>query len=140
MILSVYTDGASRGNPGPRSIGVVICNDRGDIIHTHGELKGNGTNNTAEYEAIISGLLEVKQYNPAVVAIHSDSQVVIRQLNRMYQVRDSKLKALYAQTQVLLDTYFLGTGVVFNHVPRTHEMIQEADRICNCVLDGVPFK
>ena len=88
----VFTDGGARGNPGPAALGYVIKNERGETLKEHGEYIGEKTNNEAEYRAPIFALKKIKalwgkeKAKKTEVQIFSDSQLVVRQLNRKYKV------------------------------------------------------
>ncbi len=128
LILEV--DGASRGNPGPSTIGGVIREENGDIIETFSEFIGDTTNNVAEYRALLEGIRRAQRYHPAHLAIRMDSELLVRQLNREYAVRSDHLKPLYVEATSLLSG-FPGFEVV--HVAR--EDNAEADALCNRALD-----
>ncbi|MDD5553614.1 MAG: ribonuclease HI family protein, partial [Candidatus Omnitrophica bacterium] len=79
--LKIYVDGASKGNPGPSGIGVVICSD-GKVIKNVASFIGNTTNNVAEYTALIYGLQEGLMLKAESIEINTDSQLLYRQLKR----------------------------------------------------------
>src|ERR1700687_5430395 len=94
--LTAYFDGASKGNPGPAGIGGVIF--EGHKVLT--EIKkciGIATNNQAEYSALIAVLEKASELGAEALSIFSDSELVVRQLNGEYRIKDSKLKVLYDQ-------------------------------------------
>ncbi len=99
--IIIYTDGGSRGNPGPGAIGVVFCNEKGEILKKYSEYLGEITNNEAEYEAIIFALKKFKQLfgkklaKNSEIEIRSDSELVIKQLNGEYKILDPKLQKLF---------------------------------------------
>ncbi len=122
MALIVYTDGASSGNPGPMGLGVVIYRD--DFrVEELSEYLGIGTNNMAEYTAVIRALETAHQMKESEVHVKSDSQLVIRQLTGDYKVKDAKLKPL----KRMIDKLCQGLKVSFEHVPR--EKNKEADKL-----------
>ncbi len=121
-MLVIYTDGASLGNPGPMGMGVVIYRDS-MRVEEHSEYLGNGTNNMAEYTAVIKALETAHSMGEMEVHIKSDSQLVIRQLNNEYKVKDPKLKPLKRK----IDRLCHGMTVYFEHIPR--EKNEEADRL-----------
>lgn len=130
--LIVYTDGASRKNPGPSSAGVVICDLQGRELHAFGLFLGEGTNNQAEYKAIVKGLTAAVDYSQGWVEVRSDSQVAVRQLNGEYETKDPTLEEL--QTHVRR-AEGLFRKVTYAHVPREHLGARRADALANQALD-----
>jgi ribonuclease HI len=126
----VRTDGASRGNPGPAAIGVVIEDGQGREIASHSEAIGTATNNVAEYRAVVQGLTMLAGLGAGGAEFLLDSELVVRQLNGVYRVRDPKMAALHAEVRRLAAP--LGQ-ITFRHVPR-HEN-ERADRLANQALD-----
>ena len=87
MHVMLHIDGGSRGNPGPAGAGVVIrCVDTGKFLHEHGYFLGRATNNAAEYAGLIRGLEAAQKLGATHVAVHSDSQLMVRQLLGQYRV------------------------------------------------------
>jgi len=121
-MLVIFTDGASLGNPGPMGIGVVIYRD-GFVIEELSEYLGHGTNNIAEYTAVIRALETVHELGDSEAHIKSDSQLVVRQLNGEYKVRDLELRPLKERIEHLCK----GLQVRFEHIPR--EKNNEADKL-----------
>jgi ribonuclease HI len=127
----VHTDGASRGNPGPASIGVVISDTNGRVLLELGEaLPERTTNNVAEYTAVIRALERAEQMGARKVRCLMDSQLVVRQLNGEYKVKHADMIPLYRKVLDLIQRF---DDVTFAHVPR--EMNAEADRLANQALD-----
>lgn len=122
MKLIVYTDGASSGNPGPMGIGVVIYRDEFRVEELS-EYIGVGTNNIAEYTAVIKALEAAHQMGAHEVHVKTDSQLVVRQLTGEYKVKDPKLKPLKRK----IDSLCKSLDVHFEHVPR--EKNKEADKL-----------
>ncbi len=129
--LFVFTDGAARGNPGPAAIGVVIYTRHGKRVAGFGERIGVCTNNYAEYTAMIHALRALSIFNVGRVHIRSDSELVVRQLQGVYKVRDKNLQPLYAQVVSMLARY---RDYDVHHVER--ELNKEADRLANEALDS----
>ncbi|MDD5172243.1 MAG: ribonuclease HI family protein [Candidatus ainarchaeum sp.] len=121
MIIA-FTDGASLGNPGPMGIGIVIYRD-GIVVEELSEYLGSGTNNIAEYNAVIKALETAHAMGESEVHVKSDSQLVIRQLNNEYKVRDPGLQILKNRVEHLC----IGLTVRFEHIPR--EKNKEADKL-----------
>jgi ribonuclease HI len=122
MSLVIFTDGASFGNPGPMGIGVVIYRD-GKKAAEMSEYIGNGTNNIAEYTAVMRALEYARESGDKEVHVKSDSQLIVRQLNGDYKVKDEKLKTLKRKIESLIE----GMNVRFEHIPR--EKNEEADAL-----------
>ncbi|MBI5167719.1 MAG: ribonuclease HI family protein [candidate division NC10 bacterium] len=93
--LHVYIDGASRGNPGPAGVGVVLESEGGDFVGEDYRFIGKATNNTAEYRALLIALEKVRDLGYAKVRIYTDSQLLVRHLNGDYRVRSPSLRNLY---------------------------------------------
>ncbi len=127
----VHTDGASRGNPGPASIGVVIAREDGRVLLELGEALGETTNNVAEYTAVIRALERAAEMGTRRVRVMMDSQLVVRQLNGSYRVKHAEMIPLYRRVLALIQKF---DAVTFEHVPR--EENSEADRLANQALDG----
>lgn len=126
----VYSDGASRGNPGPASAGWVICDLDGNIIARDGTCLGRQTNNVAEYEAAIRGLRHALSLGASMVLLRADSELMIKQLRGDYQVRNANILPLFATIQELIKQ-FKRFGA--EHIPREHN--READQEANAALD-----
>jgi len=122
MALIIFTDGAALGNPGPMGIGIVIYRG-GKKAGEMSEYLGEGTNNVAEYTAVIRALEYAKAGGDKEVHVKSDSQLIVRQLNGEYKVKDAKLKPLKRKIESLRE----GMSVRFEHIPR--EQNGEADAL-----------
>ena len=129
--MIIYTDGGARGNPGPAGIGAVIYDEKKNRLAEVAEYIGEATNNQAEYRAVIVALTKIKELGGAeILEFFLDSELVVKQLNREYKVKNKDLAPLFVR--VYNET--LGfKKVIFNHVPR--EMNKEADRLVNQALD-----
>lgn len=90
--LVAYTDGGARGNPGPAGYGVVIQNEVGQEIATLSEYLGHQTNNFAEYQALIAALEYAVQQAPKALKVISDSELLVRQINGIYKVKNPTLR------------------------------------------------
>jgi len=100
--LVVYVDGCSLGNPGDSAIGVVIVAPTGDILWEAGEYIGDGTNNVAEYRALLRGLQQARALGASCITICTDSELLQRQLGGQYKVRAAHLQPLHLEAQRLL--------------------------------------
>jgi len=124
------TDGGSRGNPGPAGAGFVIERD-GEIICRGGRFLGSVTNNVAEYEALIWGLENVSAMGFATVTVYADSELLVKQVNGHYRVKNEGLKPLFVRALQLLRSF---SGFKVAHVRR--EQNKEADEMANQAMDA----
>lgn len=123
--LEIYIDGASKGNPGPSGIGVVICRDS-QTIKNISSFIGNTTNNVAEYTALIYGLQQGLMLKVERIKINTDSQLLYRQLKKIYKIKNPNILGLYNQVQHLISAF---QEVSFNHIPR--EKNRGADKLAS---------
>ena len=128
--VTVWVDGASRGNPGPAAIGVIIKDEQGKIIAGVSRCIGTTTNNQAEYRAIITALEKAIELGATHVVMNSDSELVVRQLNGRYRVRKAELKPLSQNVKRLTGLLEVFT---ITHIPRRQNA--EADRLANKALN-----
>ncbi len=98
----IYTDGASRGNPGRAGIGVVICDRKQNVLEEISEYIGEATNNVAEYRALIRGVEKALEYCPKEVDIFCDSELLVKQLNGQYKVRAPSILPLHKEAKGLV--------------------------------------
>jgi len=127
----IYTDGASRGNPGPASIGAVIFDARGREVHSLSQRIGRATNNVAEYRAAIAGLEAALALGARQVELRMDSELVVRQLDARYRVRNPALKRLFTRMQELRWRF---DSFQARSIPRGENRL--ADRLANEALDS----
>jgi probable phosphoglycerate mutase len=131
--LSAYTayiDGGARGNPGPAGWGAVIQNPAGETV---AELMGalpHATNNVAEYHGLLAALEWCVEQGAKIVAIRSDSLLLVQQMRGVYKVKNDGLKPLHGRARLL--AHKIGR-VTFDHVPR--EKNKDADRLANQAMD-----
>lgn len=128
--FKLFTDGGSRGNPGPAAIGGVLYADDKEIANFSKYL-GQGTNNQAEYTALLTGLELAGQHNITELACFLDSELVVKQLNHEYKVKDKDLAKLFLKVYNLSQSF---KKITFTHVRR--EFNKEADRLVNLALDN----
>ena len=126
----LMVDGAARGNPGEAGCGAVIADENGVVVKELSRYLGRTTNNVAEYEGLLMGLEALLKLGQKHIVVQSDSQLLVRQLNGEYRVRDEKLKVLFAQATRLLRQF--GSYRIV-HVRR--EMNKLADRLANRGID-----
>lgn len=131
MKCMTFTDGGARGNPGPAGIGGVVLDHEGVVIGEVSEYIGETTNNQAEYRALLATLQKAKALGATHVDCYLDSQLVVRQMNREYKIKDPGLAKIFIQVYNLCPT--IGT-VTFTHVPR--EQNAAADRLVNRAIDA----
>ena len=129
-VLTAFVDGASRGNPGPASCGVVLKNPEGQIVQTLGLTIGVTTNNVAEYTALILAMQEALQLGAQKLDIFTDSELVARQWSGEYKIKDSTLKVLYILASHLQRCF---QQVSVSHVPREQNKL--ADEAANRALN-----
>lgn len=135
MSLRIYSDGASRGNPGVSAAAYVILDENGAVLRRHAKYLGIRTNNQAEYEALVSALKTAAQITDQAVTCKLDSELVVKHLNGEYRVKDPKLRSLWLEVQRLKRKF---RKVTFTQTARTNRYIQEVDSAANRVLDLYP--
>lgn len=128
--LIIYTDGGARGNPGPAGIGVIIKDEKGKIVDTVSKYIGETTNNQAEYRAVIAALEKLNNYEVGELNFFLDSELVVRQLNREYKVKNQDLAPLFVK---IYNTIMKYSKVTFIHIRR--EFNKEADKLANEAMD-----
>ena len=135
--IIIYTDGGSRGNPGPSAVGIVFCNEKGEVIKKYSEAIGEATNNEAEYQAAIFALKKFKALfgnklaDHSEIELRSDSELLVKQLNGEYKILESKIQQLFLTAWNLKLDF---KKVKFKIIPR--EKNKEADRLVNEALDS----
>lgn len=126
----VFTDGASRGNPGPASLGFVVTDVDGAVVAERGQVLGEQTNNFAEYMALVEALKFCKKAKVKKVLVRADSQLMIRQMLGQYKVKSEGILPLFEEASRLAEAF---QKIEFEHIPR--EKNKEADRLANSALD-----
>lgn len=136
--IIIYTDGGSRGNPGPTAIGVVFCNEKKQCFKNYSEYLGdNLTNNEAEYRAVIfafqkfKALFGKKLASGTEIELRSDSELLIKQLSGEYKILDEKMQSFFIAIWNLKTDF---KKVKFTLIGR--EKNKEADKLVNQALDG----
>jgi probable phosphoglycerate mutase len=125
------TDGGARGNPGPAAYGYVLESEDGHVLDARGEAIGVATNNVAEYRGLIAGLEKALELGVPELEVVSDSELVVKQMQGDYKVKNETLRELQAQAAAhanLLDK------VTYTAVRRAHNEL--ADRLVNDALDA----
>lgn len=128
--LNIYIDGASRGNPGPASTGVVLQDTDGNTVKEFGRTLGVETNNVAEYSALIDALRLSKEAGATALKVHSDSQLLVRQVNGQYKIKNPRLGEFIRNIRAMV-LEFESFEIV--HVRR--EFNKRADALANEALD-----
>jgi len=132
--ITIYTDGASRGNPGPAASAWLILEGT-DVLESNSSALGIKTNNVAEYTALISSLKAVKKFGTPAdmeLSIISDSQLMMRQLQKTYAVKSPTLKPLFDTVETLASEF---AHVSYTHVTRDNPYVSACDWLCNQTLD-----
>lgn len=136
--IIIYTDGGSRGNPGPSAIGVVFCNEKGEVFKKHSEYLGeNYTNNEAEYGAVIFALKKFKALfgnklaKSTEIELRSDSELLIKQINGEYKILEPKIQQLFIKAWNLKLDF---KKIKFKLISRRKN--EEADKLANEALDS----
>lgn len=129
--ITAHIDGGSRGNPGPAAYAVVVTTADGNRLTSFSKYLGQATNNVAEYEGLLAALDYALQHNHRRLKIITDSELMARQMNGQYKVKNPNLKVLYERARTLigkLDAFRI------EHVRREHN--READRLANEAMDA----
>lgn len=145
MKLIINTDGGSRGNPGPAASAFVARSNAGELLEKCGNYIGIQTNNVAEYTAILAAWDWLLKQNTTTgrfteIIFRLDSELVVRQVQRIYKVKDTNLAVLWKQILEKQEKFHLGhseIAISYLHVPR--EQNSEADSLVNETLDGAGF-
>ena len=132
--VTVFCDGGSRGNPGPAAIGAVVLDPSIDppvVLASVSRTIGVATNNVAEYRALIAGLEAALAFTPTTVLVRADSELLIRQLEGRYRVKNAGLQPLHREASALLARF---DEHELQHVRR--EFNTDADALVNAALDA----
>lgn len=126
----INTDGGARGNPGPAGIGVVFSSGTGKILYEFKAYIGETTNNVAEYQALILALKEAESLGYKELQILMDSELVVRQMQGIYKIKEPTLQVLAKQVLLLSNRF---KKVAYRHIPR--EKNKAADKLVNQAID-----
>jgi ribonuclease HI len=129
--LTVNVDGGARGNPGPAAIGAIVRDGDGEVLTERGERIGRATNNVAEYRALLLGIELAAAQGASELELVGDSELIVRQVEGRYKVKDAAMKELHAQVKAALKPF---ESWSIRHVRREHNA--DADRLVNAALDG----
>ncbi|MCK4261815.1 ribonuclease HI family protein [bacterium] len=128
--MSIYVDGACRGNPGKAAVGIIIFDDKKNVVRRRKEYLGRTTNNVAEYMALIYGLQEGLISRAGSLTIYTDSELAVKQLEGKYRIKDELLKILSKQVEHLREGF---EEVNIKYLNRKEN--KEADRLANQAID-----
>jgi ribonuclease HI len=128
--VRIFSDGAARGNPGPAGAGAVVLDEKGHVLKKLGRFLGRQTNNVAEYEGLLLGLRWARAHGAREVEMRADSQLLIRQLQGSYAVKNEVLRRLHAEALALLRSF---DKYELLHVPREENAV--ADEMSNRAIN-----
>jgi ribonuclease HI len=129
--VHLYTDGASRGNPGEAGAGVAILDEQGNELVATGEYLGQCTNNEAEYRALLLGLAKCKELGQGRIKTHLDSELIVKQIRGQYRVKHPNLIPLFQETMQRLSGF---ASFNITHVRRENN--SRADQLANQAIDN----
>jgi ribonuclease HI len=129
--VTIYTDGAARGNPGPAAIGVILKDETGQVVASISRCLGATTNNQAEYRALMAGLEKAAALGARNVVVKSDSELLVKQIKGQYRVKNAALRPLYEEVIRLKGSL---ESFSITHIPR--EQNAAADALANKALDS----
>ncbi|MBN1818416.1 MAG: phosphoribosylglycinamide formyltransferase [Sedimentisphaerales bacterium] len=129
--LTIYTDGGSRGNPGPAAGAYVLLDENGTVVEGRGCFLGKTTNNVAEYTGLLEGLRAARRWGASSITVFSDSELLVRQINGQYKVKSDNLKDLFAECMNEMTGFFPWQ---VSHIRR--EQNSQADRLANQAMDA----
>lgn len=133
----MYTDGGSRGNPGPSGCGVFISSEDSSVVERRYKYLGVATNNIAEYTAWLLGVSRAVELEATSIELRADSQLMIEQLLGNYKVKNIELKKIWTEIQDIVARWWW--EIIYTHVFREDNI--EADRLSNVAMDeGIKWK
>ena len=132
--IEIYIDGASQGNPGPSGVGVVMCKD-GETIKNISNYIGRATNNVAEYTALLYALQEALILKVESVKVHTDSELLYRQIKRVYKIKNPDMLRLYIQFTHLVAAF---KEFSIHHIPRQNN--RGADKLATLAIKEAKAK
>jgi len=133
--ITIYCDGASRGNPGHAGIGYLIYDSEGNVLKEESDYLGQATNNVAEYTALIRSLQDSLKLGAGRVRVCSDSELMVKQIKGEYKVKSPGLEPLFRQAKGLI-ARFDSFGI--EHIPRDKNKL--ADQLANKGIDAALTK
>ncbi len=130
--VSTYSDGGSRGNPGPSAIGVIVYSPDGKLIANHRGYIGGATNNQAEYAAVLKALELAREFTKGAVSCYSDSMLLVNQLSGRFKVKNPGIREAIMKVKRTEKAF---ATVTYTHLPRTDPKMKLADALVNRALD-----
>lgn len=130
MRLTLYADGAARGNPGPAGAGAVLLDDDGAVVAEIARSLGHATNNVAEYTALVLGLEEARRRGVTDLEVRMDSLLVVQQMRGLWRIKHPRLKPLALRAKELLAQFAKPS---IGHIPRERNTL--ADALANRAID-----
>lgn len=127
----ISTDGGARGNPGPAGVGVVFSSESGKVLYEFNDYIGEATNNVAEYKALILALEEAESLGFEDLQVLMDSELVVRQMQGVYKIKEPALQVLAKQVLSLSNRF---KKITYRHIPR--EQNKAADKLVNQAIDA----
>ncbi len=127
----LFTDGGSRGNPGPSATGVIILDMEDNVVKKSSQYLGETTNNQAEYQALKEGVTLAASMGIDELEVYMDSELIVKQINGLYKIKNPDLKPLYEDIKSKSKSF---SKITFTHVPRA--MNKLADALVNETLDN----
>lgn len=131
-MYQLFTDGGARGNPGKAAFGCVLFDKNLKLIDFNAKYLGTMTNNQSEYEAILAGLQLAQTHNVEKIKCFLDSELIVKQINGEYKVRNGNIKHLFEKLKLQVDDF---KDILFFHIRR--EQNSFADKLVNIILDAV---
>jgi len=128
--IIIHSDGGARGNPGPAGIGAVLNDEKGRVLAEISKFLGETTNNQAEYQALIAGLEKAEELKAEEIECYLDSELVVKQLNREYRVKNAELAPLFLKVHNLSLSF---KKIKYIHIRRENN--KEADALANAAMD-----
>lgn len=132
--MKLFSDGGSRSNPGPSALGFVLFDDKDELLLERGEYLGKRTNNEAEYLGLLAGLHAALAYQPSSLECYLDSDLVVKQLNGYYKVKNERMRKLFEEVKKMEKEF---NHVSYCHIPR--EKNRRADKILNEILRDLGY-
>jgi ribonuclease HI len=129
----LYTDGGSKGNPGPGAIAALIYSHEDELLYEYSECIGHCTNNQSEYKAVIKGLSLCAKYTRGQVTCFTDSELLVKHMNAVYRLKNDVLRELFYEIKKNCQVF---SDVLFQHSPRNHQRIQKADGLVKNAHQG----
>jgi len=130
-VLQLFSDGASRGNPGEAGVGIAILDEKGNELVGTGQYLGQCTNNEAEYRALLFGLAKCGEFGRGAIKVHLDSELIVKQIRGEYRVKHPNLKPLFQESIEKLSEF---ASFSITHVRREKNI--RADELANQAIDN----